>query len=144
MMKKGFTWLEWTLALGIVVAITTMVILWGTRTTRTLTEETVAYVSGRADCQEVKLSAVLDCSAQQIQVTNRGRLKIRKLILTFDDNAQWDTEEAGYSELSLLGTGDETIILNSPQPFSNVTILPVLDVDGKLYGCQDKSLKERC
>lgn len=143
-MKKGFTWLEWTLALGVTVAITTMVILWGTRTTRTLTEETVSYISGRSDCQEIKLSAVMDCGALQMQVTNRGHLKIRKLILTFDDNTQMDTEKEGYPELSLQGTGDETIILNIPQPFSNVTVLPVLDVNDKLYGCQDKSLKESC
>ena len=142
-MKKGFTWLEWVLATGIVVAITAFTISWSMRETKSLTEDVVYSLAGHSDCREVKLSATADC-VSTVTITNRGRFKIKKLILTLDTQTQMDTEKEGLPELNLPGTGMETISLNTLPPFSNMTAMPLIEVEGKLFGCSEKALVVRC
>ena len=86
------------------------------------------------DCQQIRIQADPN-SCNTITVTNKGTLNIKKVLIRSPDG----TIDEAIEDINV-GESKGKVIAN----FEKVSLLPVIEVGGELFGCKDKTLTVQC
>ncbi|RME54329.1 hypothetical protein D6777_04185 [Candidatus Woesearchaeota archaeon] len=117
------------------VTLAVMMITWGKGFTEKNVNKQINFVSGRADCQSIKISAESDPGCTTLTIKNRGMLNIKKVLVRSPDGTiNQEVEDV------LVGQ-DTNVDLGA---YSKLTLLPVVEVNKELIGCNDKKLSVEC
>lgn len=136
--KKGIAVIGWVLLVLFTVAAAMTVINWAKSHGKMLTEETVSYVEGRIDCQQVRIANISHtCAAlSEVELKNIGTLNIDKV------SARTDGKSSEIKDLELKAQGEAKKLTTAN--FKTLTVIPILEKDGELIGCKEKSVTVRC
>ncbi|MEK6816620.1 MAG: hypothetical protein AABY09_03330 [Nanoarchaeota archaeon] len=144
--KKGATWIEYTLATGLFVALAVIMITWGKSFTEEKTDAAITMASGRMDCQQIRIDAVLDRSVADtcmVTIVNRGALNVRRVLVRYGDS-QAEVDDLRISEIMRQETGNEGILMAENLFGYKAELLPLVDAGEELVGCKDKILEIDC
>lgn len=137
--------IAWILLIGITVSIAAGVITWQRSHAEKLTEETVTFITGRMECEQIKISAEKITACPDINITNRGTLTINKVSIRSDQaGGILNTQIIPAATLASLALELSSQDLNIGIDYKKIEIMPLLSVDKKLYGCTDKKLVIEC
>src|SRR3989339_1452920 len=111
--RKGMAQIiGWVLLVIFTVSIAAFITTWAKNQATTLSEDTVEYVEGRMDCQQVRLANLShNCAANTVELINPGTLNIVRI------SAQIDDTETKIQSLDLKAQGDPKT-LSIDQSFS--------------------------
>ncbi|MBI4447481.1 hypothetical protein HY643_00725 [Candidatus Woesearchaeota archaeon] len=140
--KKGTSYLEWVLLLGLMVALTAMALTWTTSFGKKELGSNIDFISGKMECESIKLSKESgDCSnLPPIKIKNRGSLNIDQLaIRKYSPTGEVALE---VDEQGLIVNEEKP--LNIANPLEKIEIIPVIISGSKLIGCQEKKITINC
>ncbi len=145
-MKKGMSEVvSWVLLLGFTISLGVAVFTWTKSYTTTQTESTVSYIEGKVECQEIMINILVNKSirppCQGFTVSNRGRLKIDKILIRIFNN---NDPVGSYIYNLSLNPLQNQYVFNSSLTGNKIEVMPLTMVSSKLVACREKTSKEDC
>lgn len=144
--KRGATWIEYTLATGLFVALAVVMITWGRGFTQEKTDAAITMASGRMDCQQVRLDAILDKSVPNtctVTIINKGSLNVKRVLVRYG-GSQVEVNDLKVADLMKQETGSEGFTMAENLFGFKANLIPLVDAGKSLVGCKEKVLDIDC
>lgn len=146
--KKGVSIvIGWVLLIGFAVTLAVIVYQWSVKHGEKLTSETVEFVSGKVECNEISLN-VQPCfrssyggNQLNFTITNKGFFNLKQFVI----NVRTGTtvlnvrkeEEIKVKLWKTLKIDIEDISLSN---IESIDIIPIIEVENKMVGCDDRKI----
>jgi len=147
--KKGAgAIIGYVLLIGFAVGLATTIFIWMTQQTEELTESSVKFVEGGMQCDNVMINVAVvdddDCSPSSsccLKVSNTRYLNIEKVIVRNLDGIQ----SAECSDNNHPINATKYVHCGQAWPEDvKIEIMPIIKINGELFGCQNKATQTKC
>lgn len=138
--------IETIMLIGLMVTVSTLMIIWAKGHTETATQDTISEADAREQCNGVRFAAELtkisNCNSVSLLIENKGLFNIKNInAKTYIQDGSSSQEDAG--ELPIEGSIDLNIY-KSPNTITSIEFLPSTEVNGKDVVCREKKLIVDC
>ena len=145
--KKGVTdIIAMVLLIGFAIASAAMVYNWSVKQTESLSEHAVSFIEGDLKCADVEINIVGTGSpnkCSQLTIYNQGYHSIDQFVIRRKTSASSDSiiikNDPGLPLLP-----KSSMVKSGWTAYVELSVVPIVDLDGKLIGCEDRSITLKC